>query len=59
VWAYATAGISHRQLFDKLANHIVESDSLHKFKPQHLFNIVWAYATAQVSDPKLFEKDPA
>jgi hypothetical protein len=53
--------ICHRWQFSsssiyKLANHVVESDSLNKFKPQHLFNTVWAFATAQVSDPKLFEK---
>ncbi len=39
-----------------MANHIVESEILHRFDPHALCNTVWAYATAQVSHPKLFQK---
>ena len=56
VWAYATAGINHPKLFEKMANHIVASDRLDRFNPQALKDTVWAYATAQVSHPMLFQK---
>ncbi|KAL7450816.1 hypothetical protein ACHAWC_002664 [Mediolabrus comicus] len=57
VWAYATAGVSHPILFEKVTNHIVELKSLDRFThPQDLSNIVWAYATAGDSHPILFEK---
>jgi len=55
VWAYATAGISHPKVFEKVANHIARLDSLDRFIPQHLSNTVWAYAKAGVYHPKLFE----
>jgi hypothetical protein len=56
VWAYATAGVNHPRLFDKMAKHIVSLDHLREFKPQELSNIAWSYATAGVSHPKLFDK---
>eukprot|EP00985_Skeletonema_marinoi_P019760 scaffold11437_cov176-Skeletonema_marinoi.AAC.3 len=56
VWAYATADMHHPQLFEKVANHIAESDSLDRSDPQALSNIVWAYATAGINHPRLFEK---
>jgi hypothetical protein len=33
VWAFATTGINHPKLFDKVANHIVGLDSLDQFIP--------------------------
>jgi len=56
LWAYATAGIHHPTLFEKVANHIVGLDSLNRFIPQALSNTLWAYAKAGISHPKLFEK---
>ena len=40
VWAYATAGVSHPSLFEKVGNHIVSLDHLRAFKPQALATIV-------------------
>jgi hypothetical protein len=34
VWAYATAGINHPKLFQKVANHIAGLDNLDQFIPQ-------------------------
>ncbi|KAL7455388.1 hypothetical protein ACHAWC_006936 [Mediolabrus comicus] len=56
VWAYATAGVNHPQLFEKVAKHIVRLDHLREFNAQDLSNIVWAYATAQVSHLKMFQQ---
>jgi hypothetical protein len=33
-WAYATAGKSHSQLFEQLADHIIAHGNLSEFKPQ-------------------------
>ncbi len=49
------ADINHPKLFETLGNHIVEVDSLDRFKAQVLSNTVWSYATVQVSYPKLFQ----
>ncbi|KAL7453237.1 hypothetical protein ACHAWC_006903 [Mediolabrus comicus] len=57
VWAYATVGVSHPELFEKIADHIVGLKSLDRFThPQDVSNTVWAYATAGVKNPRLFEK---
>ncbi|KAL7452536.1 hypothetical protein ACHAWC_004264 [Mediolabrus comicus] len=57
VWAYATVGVSHPELFEKIADHIVGLKSLDRFThPQDVSNTVWAYATAGVNHPQLFEK---
>jgi hypothetical protein len=57
VWAYATTGIIHPKLFDKVANNIVESDDLEKFEPQHLSTTLWAYAKSGIHHPKLDIRD--
>jgi hypothetical protein len=56
VWAYATAGVQHPKLFEKVANHIVRLETLIRFIPQELSNTVWAYAKAGIHHPNLFEK---
>eukprot|EP00984_Skeletonema_dohrnii_P035238 scaffold34745_cov150-Skeletonema_dohrnii-CCMP3373.AAC.3 len=55
-WAYAKAGVCNSSLFEKVANHIVESDKMDQFNSQDLSIIAWAYATAQFSHLKLFKK---
>jgi hypothetical protein len=56
IWAYATAGESHPQLYKKLGNHIIAMKDLGQFKPQELSNLIWAFATAGESNPNLFSK---
>ncbi|EJK44967.1 hypothetical protein THAOC_36452, partial [Thalassiosira oceanica] len=56
VWAFATAGESHPELFNKIGNHIAGLASLGSFNPQNLSITVWAYATARVFHSRLFEK---
>ena len=56
VWAYATAGIRHEELFEKVASHIVGLDRMVRFQPQALSNTVWAYATVNIPHEELFEK---
>ena len=56
MWSYATVGIKHPKLFEKVANHIVGLDTLDPFKPQALSNTVSAYAKAACNHPKLFTK---
>ena len=55
-WAYATAGKSHSQLFEQLADHIIAHGNLSEFKPQTISNIIWAYTSAEESHPQLFTK---
>jgi hypothetical protein len=43
VWAYVTADNTHPKLFERVANQIVDTDSLDKFEPQELQDAVWAY----------------
>jgi hypothetical protein len=57
IWAYATAGKSHPQLYNKLANHIVAIKDLSSFLPQELSNIAWSYAVANVNDPSIFNSE--
>jgi len=54
VWAFATAGESHPQLFKKTADHIIELDNLKSFNGQDCSNTVWAFAKAGESNPQLF-----
>jgi hypothetical protein len=56
VWAYATNGMQHTALFNKVADHVVALDHLKSFSPQALANTVWAYATAGIQHPALFNK---
>jgi hypothetical protein len=56
LWAYATAGIHHPKLFEKMANHIAGPKTLDRFIPQALSNTLWGYATAGIHHPTLFEK---
>ena len=56
IWAYATAGESHPQLFKQLADHIVAQGDLNGFNSQAFSTILWAYATAGKSHPRLFNK---
>jgi len=56
VWAFATAGESHPQLFKKTADHIIELDNLKSFNGQDCSNTVWAFAKAGESNPQLFNK---
>jgi hypothetical protein len=56
VWAYATAGVQHPALFNKLGDDVVSLNNLKSFKPQALANIIWAFATACVKHPALFKK---
>ena len=53
VWSYATLGMSHDDLFEKVAKEIV-SCNLDSFKSQALSNILWAYATLGKHHPILF-----
>ncbi|EJK59823.1 hypothetical protein THAOC_19906 [Thalassiosira oceanica] len=55
-WAFATAGESHSELFEKIGDHVAGRDSLDSFNPQNLSNTAWAYATARVFHSRLFEK---
>ncbi|EJK74327.1 hypothetical protein THAOC_03999, partial [Thalassiosira oceanica] len=51
VWAYATAGESHPELFKKMGDHIALLERLDSFDPQALSNTAWAFATAGVPHP--------
>ena len=51
VWSYGKAEISHPDLFNKLANHIVSLEHLNDFDSQNLSNILYAYAKAEISHP--------
>ena len=52
VWAFATAGESHPQLFNKLADEAIKRQ--HDFTPQGIANFLWAYATNGQVDEHLF-----
>ena len=56
VWSFATVGVSHPLLFEKVADHIISLDNLGAIKPQQLSDLVWAFAKAEVFHPGLFEK---
>ena len=56
VWAHATAGESHPNLFSKFGDHIIAMKDLGHFKPQDFSNIAWAYATAGEPHSQLYEK---
>ena len=56
VWAFAKAGESHQQLFDKVANHILSLDNLNAFNSKHCSQILWGYGTAKIIDHQLFVK---
>ncbi|EJK49902.1 hypothetical protein THAOC_31172, partial [Thalassiosira oceanica] len=55
-WAFATAGVSHPQLFNKIGNHVAGPGSLDSFSSQALSNTAWAFAAAGVSHPVLLKK---
>ncbi|EJK61674.1 hypothetical protein THAOC_17795 [Thalassiosira oceanica] len=55
-WAYATAGESHSELFEKIGDHVAGRISLDSFNPQALSNTAWAYATARRFHSRLFEE---
>lgn len=56
VWSFAKTEISHAQLFEAVADHIVAVEHAKPFKPQELSNVVWSFAKAGISHPSLFEK---
>ena len=58
VCAFAKAGISHSNLFEKVANRIIGQDNLDRFDTQALSNTLWAYAKAGFNHPELFDKWP-
>jgi len=47
MWAFARNRVSNTQLFERVADNILESDKLSTFEPQELANIVWAFGRAE------------
>jgi len=53
VWAYATAGLRHFQLFTDVSREMIHSANLATC--QGIANAIWAFSTAGHSDMKLFD----
>lgn len=55
VWAYATLGVCHEELFATFGSYTVESGQWRTFSPQMASNLLWAYAKVGVTVMPLFD----
>ncbi|EJK50024.1 hypothetical protein THAOC_31047, partial [Thalassiosira oceanica] len=51
-WAFATAGVSHTKLFEKLSDAAARKGEF--IETQHIANFLWACATVGYTDERLF-----
>ena len=56
LWSFAALEETNEDLFRYIANNIMSTNSLRKYKPQHLATIVRAYARADLYQPMLLSR---